>query len=246
MITQFEAPVLLTFSYICQGLLIFSPLLACSFHIRHHASCWDIAATDQEAQSVRLEPFSCLLSLSVLTSITQVSQRKVGSILQLGSMRPPKMSVLPKDLELPSFWSLVLTTKGPQAPQTAPHSVSWPAPNSAQKLPSRSRPPTWLIQPCRAGHPALLSSPCGPALGSGPAPGFLSSSGSLLGEPPGNLGNRCRLLVKGVVYVIVLVAQLCPTLCDPVNYSSLGSSVHGILQARILERVAIPFSRGSS
>ena len=42
------------------------------------------------------------------------------------------------------------------------------------------------------------------------------------------------------------VAQLCPTLCHPVDYSSPGSSVHGILQARILEWVAISFSRGSS
>ena len=42
------------------------------------------------------------------------------------------------------------------------------------------------------------------------------------------------------------VAQLCPTLCDPVDYSPPGSSVHGILQARILEWVAISFSRGSS
>ena len=42
------------------------------------------------------------------------------------------------------------------------------------------------------------------------------------------------------------VAQLCPTLCDPMDYSPPGSSVHGILQARILEWVAISFSRGSS
>ena len=42
------------------------------------------------------------------------------------------------------------------------------------------------------------------------------------------------------------VAQSCPTLCDPVNYSPPGSSVHGVLQARILEWVAISFSRGSS
>ena len=39
----------------------------------------------------------------------------------------------------------------------------------------------------------------------------------------------------------VKVAQSCPTLCDPVNYTA-----HGILQARILEWVAFPFSRGSS
>ena len=40
--------------------------------------------------------------------------------------------------------------------------------------------------------------------------------------------------------------QLCPTLCDPVDYSPSGSSVHGILQARILEWVAMPSCRGSS
>ena len=40
--------------------------------------------------------------------------------------------------------------------------------------------------------------------------------------------------------------QLCLTLCDPFNYSLPGSSVHGILQARILEWVAISSSRGSS
>ena len=44
----------------------------------------------------------------------------------------------------------------------------------------------------------------------------------------------------------VLVAQSCPTLCDPTDCSPPGSSVHGIPQARILEQVAIPFSRGSS
>ena len=39
----------------------------------------------------------------------------------------------------------------------------------------------------------------------------------------------------------VKVAQSFPTLCNPMDYT-----VHGILQARILERVAVPFSRGSS
>ena len=42
------------------------------------------------------------------------------------------------------------------------------------------------------------------------------------------------------------VAQSCPTLRDPVDYSPPGSTVHGILQAGILEWVAISFSRGSS
>ena len=42
------------------------------------------------------------------------------------------------------------------------------------------------------------------------------------------------------------VAQSCPTLFDPIDCSSPGSSVHRILQARILEWVAISFSMGSS
>ena len=41
-------------------------------------------------------------------------------------------------------------------------------------------------------------------------------------------------------------AQSCPTLCDPMDCSPPGSSVHGIFQARILEWVAMPFSRGLS
>ena len=44
----------------------------------------------------------------------------------------------------------------------------------------------------------------------------------------------------------VLVIQSCPTLCDLMNCSPPGASVQGILQARILEWVAISFSRGSS
>ena len=46
--------------------------------------------------------------------------------------------------------------------------------------------------------------------------------------------------------VVVLVAQSCPTLCDPMDCDPPGSSVHGILQARILEWVAVLFSRESS
>ena len=42
------------------------------------------------------------------------------------------------------------------------------------------------------------------------------------------------------------VSQLCPTLGDPVDCSLPGSSIHGILQARIVEWVAISFSRGFS
>ena len=46
-------------------------------------------------------------------------------------------------------------------------------------------------------------------------------------------------------YIKVLVTRSCPTLCNPMDCSPPRSSVHGILQARVLEWVAIPFSRGS-
>ena len=53
-------------------------------------------------------------------------------------------------------------------------------------------------------------------------------------------------IYNGVCYVLCLVTQSCPTLCDLINCCPPGSSVHGILQARIMEWVAMPSSRGSS
>ena len=50
---------------------------------------------------------------------------------------------------------------------------------------------------------------------------------------------RCSMWL--VISLKVKVAQLCPTLCDAMDYT-----VHGILQARILEWIVFPFSRGSS
>ena len=47
-------------------------------------------------------------------------------------------------------------------------------------------------------------------------------------------------------FTCTLVAQLCLTLCNPMDSSSSGSSVHGIFQAGILEWAAISFSRASS
>ena len=64
-------------------------------------------------------------------------------------------------------------------------------------------------------------------------------------SPQRDLPN-CPYLKRPLKRVKVLVAQLCLTLCDTMDCSPPGSSVHGILQARILEWVAIPFSRGSS
>ena len=52
--------------------------------------------------------------------------------------------------------------------------------------------------------------------------------------------------VSSCLYMHAKLLQSCPTLCDPMDCSLPGSSVHGVLQARILEWVIIPFSRGSS
>ena len=48
------------------------------------------------------------------------------------------------------------------------------------------------------------------------------------------------------ILLLLLLLQSCPTLCDPIDGSPPGSSVPEILQARILEWVAISFSRESS
>ena len=53
-----------------------------------------------------------------------------------------------------------------------------------------------------------------------------------------------QTLIERQVYTRASVmTQPCPTLCNPIDCGLLGSSVRGILQARILESVAIPFSR---
>ena len=66
-------------------------------------------------------------------------------------------------------------------------------------------------------------------------PGFFSF------HSPNSHQSHPRVGVK----VKVLVAQLCPTLCNSMDCSPPGSSIHGIFPVRILEWVAIPFSRGS-
>ena len=68
----------------------------------------------------------------------------------------------------------------------------------------------------------------------------LSQQGSPLVFP------HITCLFRVVLVSEVKVTQSCPTLCDPVNCSPPGCSVQGILQARILEWVAMPSSRGSS
>ena len=55
-----------------------------------------------------------------------------------------------------------------------------------------------------------------------------------------------RIWPSSYMHCACSVTKLCPTLCDPIDCSPPGSTVHGILQARILEWVVMPFSRGSS
>ena len=55
-----------------------------------------------------------------------------------------------------------------------------------------------------------------------------------------------KTLVRIHLCVCAKLLQSCPTLCDPVDCNPPGSSVHGILQARVLEQVAIYSSKGSS
>ena len=69
--------------------------------------------------------------------------------------------------------------------------------------------------------------------------GFLQHRSFLRGRTTGLLAPDC------VLYMCAQLLQSCPTLCDPVDCNPPGFSHHGILQARILERLAISFSRGS-
>ena len=56
----------------------------------------------------------------------------------------------------------------------------------------------------------------------------------------------CEKHYKSITVHTYMNAQSCPTLCNPMDCGPPGSSVHGILQARIMEWVAMPSSRGSS
>ena len=66
-------------------------------------------------------------------------------------------------------------------------------------------------------------------------------------SPGKNTGVGCHFLLQCMkVKSESEVAQSCPTLLNPMDCSLPGSSIHGIFQARVLELVAISFSRGSS
>ena len=89
-------------------------------------------------------------------------------------------------------------------------------------------------------HRAAARAPLAP--GNPPCPSTSLLNGFT--EPPGkhHQGHLCKVDVA----LRALAPQSCPTLCDSMEYSPPGSSVHGILQARIPEWAAMPSSRGSS
>ena len=58
------------------------------------------------------------------------------------------------------------------------------------------------------------------------------------------LKKKTKIMASGAIVLKVLVTHLCSTLHDLMDYGPPGSSIHGILQSRILEWVAIFFSRG--
>ena len=159
----------------------------------------------------------------------------------------------------------------PHLPYKGPNWLQWP-----QRLPlhpiftatSLGLPKTWL-QPCHCVPPkpsgtSHLPDYLSPLLPPLPLPISLplflssfflnfwwySSKTFDAHHPPRapvmNTHMKCIHLCIWFVWYIKLVAQSCLTLCDPMDCSPPGFSVHGILQARILEWVAICFSRGSS
>ena len=56
---------------------------------------------------------------------------------------------------------------------------------------------------------------------------------------------KTKIMASGPIVLKVLIARLCSTLCDSMDCCPPDSSIHGILQSRILEWAAIFFSRGS-
>ena len=84
-----------------------------------------------------------------------------------------------------------------------------------------------------------------PDSGIGPAVSYISCIGRWFFLPLSKIGSKFNIVPDSIYYLVERkekVAQSCPTLCDPMDCSLPGSSTHGILQARILEWVAISFS----
>ena len=122
------------------------------------------------------------------------------------------------------------------------------------RVPARSLSCVWLCSPPGSSVHGFSRQEYGSGLPF-PSPGDLPDLGIELASPM-----TCALAGWLFCYFIFFtteppgkpvkseseVTQSCPTLCDPMNCSLPGSSLHGIFQARVLEWVAIAFSRGSS
>ena len=77
---------------------------------------------------------------------------------------------------------------------------------------------------------------------------YLTGDTLVQNHSKGICSDECYRLwcTAGIKYWKAAVAESCPTLCNPMDCSPSGSFVRGIFQARTLEQVACPFSRGSS
>ena len=106
-----------------------------------------------------------------------------------------------------------------------------------------------LLQDCSAGSLANLRCPACNTSAALPLPEpsvEAQSKSHLTFQVSATAHTGATGLLPMPLSVCVSAPQSCPTLCDPMDSSPPGSSVHGILQARIREWIAMPFSRGSS
>ena len=106
--------------------------------------------------------------------------------------------------------------------------------------------PLWFQTPSRNSIPIKQTLPTH----SSPQPRATTNLVSVCDVYPSSgilLINRNETLIHATMWLLLLLlAQSCLTLCEPLDCSSPGSSVHGILQARMQEWVAMPSSGGSS
>ena len=152
--------------------------------------------------------------------------------------------------------SVVPDSVQPRGLQPARPLCPWDPPNKNTGVGCHAHPPGDLPNlGIKSRLPALqadsvLSEPPGkPNTGVGSLSllqGYLPDPGIKLVSPALHADSLPVELPGKLYYVCVLVTQSFPTLCNPMDCSPPGSSVHEILQARILEWVAMPSSRGSS
>ena len=171
---------------------------------------------------------------------------------------------------VPGSWSCQNSLQQRTFPLSNPRvAIKWPLPQRPSKIPpsvsalhgAAATRPKWLggtsgPLPRRVRRGGLGPSAVGGAINSRPSGAFqvLSNGQGLRGIGIGQdrrrhihrNGSCAQERWPGPLCVCAKSLQSCLTLWDPMDCSPPGSSVHGILQARRLELVAMPFSRGSS